>query len=192
MTKFDCFLNKETKKISYPDLVYIEPLFGNKLKALALFTPEVKAGELIVVEYFNSAILRIYKIDDENIEQIYGEPSFTLENVTLKVLFLKKREKIEEYITNLYGSLPLSSLIDFRHDLNSLEKELIKYFLLCKSENKVVFKSLRSVVFKNCKSSKLSENICSYLKKKPFDYYKHDWSIIKLNFENWTVQFENE
>lgn len=95
MTRFECFLNKENKKISYPELAVIEPLFGTPLKALALFTSEIKSGELIIVEYFNNHIERVYKSENENIEQIYGIPSLVQENITLTVAFLYKKKKLK-------------------------------------------------------------------------------------------------
>jgi len=72
--------------------------------------------------------------------------------------------------------------------LNDFEKELMKYFLLCKTENKVNYKNLRSVVFKSCKNNKLAETICLYLKNKPFVHFGYDTAVIKINFENWIVQ----
>jgi len=188
MTRFECFLNKENKKISYPELAVIEPLFGTPLKALALFTSEIKSGELIIVEYFNNHIERVYKSENENIEQIYGIPSSVQENIILTVAFLYKKKKIEEYIADIYRSLSIHDLITFRYDLNDFEKELMKYFLLCKTENKVNYKNLRSVVFKSCKNNKLAETICLYLKNKPFVHFGYDTAVIKINFENWIVQ----
>jgi hypothetical protein len=190
MTRLECFLNKENKKISYPELTVIEPLFGIPLKALALFTPEIKSGELIIVEYSNVQIERVYKIENENIEQIYGKPNLVPQNVVLTISFLEKKKKIEEHISNLYRSLSVHDLIVFKHDLNDFEKELMKYFLLCKTENKINSKNLRSVVFRNCKNNKLAETICLYLKNKPFDYFMHDVATIKVNFENWIVQID--
>jgi hypothetical protein len=189
MTRFECFLNKENKKISYPELAVIEPLFGAPLRALALFTPEIKSGELIIVEYFNNQIERIFKSENENIEQIYGLPNLVPENAVLKLAFLNKKKKIEEYIADIYRSLSVNDLIAFKHDLNDFEKELIKYFLLCKTENKVNYKNLRSVVFKNCKNNKLAETICFYLKNKPFRHFGYDTTIVRVDFESLTVQF---
>jgi hypothetical protein len=189
MIKFSCFLNKSNKKISYPEYTTIDPLFNSSLRTLPLITNELKSGEIILVEYFDNKITRVYKIYDNNLEQIYGENNQYENEITVKLYSYIKKTKIEEYINLLYLNLTLSELISNKHDLNDFQKELTKYLLLCKSKEKLNYKNIRSVVFKNCKNVQLVEKICLFLKKNPYNYFINDVSILKINFNDWSVQF---
>lgn len=193
MKEYRCFLNKENKKISYPSLTIIEPLFQQKLSPLNLITNELNAGDIILVEYINDQIKRIYKSSDfVNLEQIYGEPTESSKIITNTILCWTKKIQIEKYITSIIENLTLQDLINNKYDLNMFEKELTKYLLICKNEQKFNLRTCRSVIFKTCKDVRIAEKIYLFMKNNPFNFFLHEHSDIKFNFEQWTVQVNYE
>lgn len=190
MNNFQLFINKTRKKISYPNSVIIEPLWHGNLPPLNLVTSEIKAGEILIVEYDKKIPLRVFKIIQDNLIQIYGEPIDYDLKIEFDNIFISKINTIKNYIYDVYNLLNINELINFKDDLECIENEIIKYFLFCKTNLKIDNKKIRSLIFKNCKDSKLSEKLDNLFKKNKIIW--EEWNSTKLivDFENFNVQYE--
>lgn len=182
---FDAFINQDNIVVSYPELIVIKPVFRTKIKPLSLFTNELVAGDIIVLEKNkNDKIIRVYQIHNNVLFQIFGDPVFFKRpKVTLNVQYYQKLMHIKKYITNIFDILPINDLIEFKNDLNMFEKELTKFLLMSISKEKVTYKRLRSIVFKSCKNQHISEKICLLCKNNHFDHFDNDYSEIIIDFD---------
>jgi hypothetical protein len=190
MNDFKCLINKKLKKISYPLQITIEALYSENIGPISLITNELKSGEILIIESSNKKIERIYKTSNNNLIQIYGDPyqyEFVLQ---LDCVYLGKIKKIKDFLNDFFLKLNLNELINNKNDLESLENELLEYFLLCKNETKIDMRKIRSIIFKNCKNVKLNEKMYSILKNCNFNEFELKNDTIKIDFSSQDVQFE--
>ena len=188
MHDFKCFINKTYKKVSYPNLVSIEPLNHSNIPPVALITHEIKSGEMIMVEFIGEKPVRIFVNDENKMHQIFGTPIYYDFTIELECYYYTKKLNIEVFIRSAYEHLSLNDLIVNKNDLEDLENDLIRYLLVSKSKDRIENRKLRSIVFKNCKASLFAEKMCDILKKKKFDYFERNFALVKMDFPSLTVQ----
>jgi hypothetical protein len=192
MHDFKCLINKTYKKVSYPLPVVLEPMYLDHLQPLSLVIDEVKSGEIMIIEFFNNKVMRLFLVENNALNQIFGEPISLNSILKLECLDLKKKNEIANYIKLIFGSLKLSEMIANKNDLIDLENELMKYYLVCKNKEKVDLRKIRSVIFKSCKNHKFAEKIYLIIKNKPFDYFISSSTSLLIDLSLLTVQIEND
>jgi hypothetical protein len=190
MHEFRCLINKVYKKISYPTPVALEPLYLDHLQPLPIVIDEISSGEMMVIEFFNKKILKVFLVEDSKLNQIFGEPILNQEGVELFCQDWVKRNEIKKYIKWAYDQLRLNEMIANKNDLIDLENELMKYLLSCRSKEKNDLRKIRSLIFKSCKNHKFAEKIYSIIKNKLFDYYTSTLDRVNVDFDALAVQIE--
>ena len=191
MSDFKCFVNKTYKKVSYPIPVVLEPMYLDHLQPLSLVIDEIKSGEILIIEFFENKVMRLFLVEDNSLNQIFGEPTASNAILTLKCQDLKKKLEIEQYIKNIYSQLKLSEMITNKNDLMDLENELMKYFLICKNKDKMEIRKIRSVIFKSCKNHKFAEKIYNLIKGQAFSYFTSTQTTIQVDLSLLSVQIKN-
>jgi hypothetical protein len=136
--------------------------------------------------------VRLFLVENNALNQIFGEPISLNSILKLECLDLKKKNEIANYIKLIFGSLKLSEMIANKNDLIDLENELMKYYLVCKNKEKVDLRKIRSVIFKSCKNHKFAEKIYLIIKNKPFDYFISSSTSLLIDLSLLTVQIEND
>lgn len=191
MRSFSCLINKTYKKVSYPLPVVLEPMYFDHLSPLSLIVDEIKSGEIMLIEFYNDKVFRLFLVENTSLNQIYGDPITKGIIFETKCIDLNKKNEIEKYIKTIYNQLKLSEMIINKNDLTDLENELMKYFLVCKNQDKIDLKKIRSVIFKNCKNHKFAEKIYFHIKNKPFNYFTYSSSNVRIDLNLLTVQIEH-
>ena len=191
MNTFECQISKNSKKISYPSPVVIDFLFKSSTPPILAYTNEIKSGELIILNIDNNKIKSIFRCNKNKLIQIYGEPVNPIK-ITVDCVGLNKKIKIENYITKIFENLSVNEIITFKNDLDNLEYDLMRYFLLCKNEQKIDLKKIRSICFKNCKNVNLSEKLYNMIKKDKFNYFDISPAKIKIDFLELTICLKKE
>ena len=182
-----CILVRTGKKVSYPTPAIIELIEANSIGPIKLFTNELRAGEILFIEFFFNRPQKIFKIDS-SINQIFGNES--LDGI-IEIICPQYRKKIyiENYIKDIYKDLSINELIVHKNDFADFENEIIKYFLL-KDYPKIDQKKIRSICFKTIKNSKMAEKLSNILKQKSFNYYGSPNAHLILDFESLSVQIK--
>jgi len=191
MHEFKCLINKVYKKVIYPTPAIIEPLYLDHLQPLAVVVDEINSGEMMIVEFFNKKIQKVFLVENLSLNQIFGDPVDNQEEIELFCSDWVKRNEIEKYIKGVYEQLRLCEMVSNKNDLIDLENELMRHLLSCKNKEKNDLKKIRSVIFKSCKNHKFAEKIYSIMKSKIFDFYKQTQSKVSVNFNTLTVQIED-
>jgi hypothetical protein len=191
MHEFKCLINKVYKKVIYPTPVIIEPLYLDHLQPLPLVIDEINSGELMIVEFFNKKVLKVFLVENFNLNQIFGEPMDSQENLNLLCSDWVKRNEIEKHIRDVYEQLRLCEMVSNKNDLIDLENELMKHLLSCKNKEKNDLRKIRSVIFKSCKNHKFAEKIYSIMKNRMFNFYEQTQSKVSIDFGTLTVQIED-
>lgn len=189
MISLKCFIHKTNKKISYPSPVIIEPLMSTNIGPLKLTTNELRAGEIILMCYNNKELTSIYKIDHLELVQIFGSPLCTEDKHIAQCDLYDKKTYISGIIFDIYRKIPLNELIDNKNDLCDLEGELMKYYLVSKSVEKIDKRRIRSICFKNCKNVKIAEKIYNLLNRLTLAFPIERQINVELDFVNLTVQY---
>jgi len=191
MHEFRCLINKTYKKVIYPTPVVLEPLYLDHLQPVPIVIDEVNSGEMIIVEFFNKTIFRVFLVENLKLNQIFGDPISSQKEIELFCQDWVKRNEIKEYIKWVYEQLKLNEIIANKNDLIDLENALMKYLLSCKNKEKNNLRKIRSLIFKSCKNPKFAEKIHSIIKSKMFEYYLPSLDRVKVDFESLTVQIEH-
>lgn len=192
MIEFKYLICTSYGKICYPVPISIELLFHEKTSALSLVARELYPGEEILIGSVQKKILYIYKIDNNKLEQIYGEPIIEIDSIELVSEYIDKVNYTKKFVKGILETLSITELITNLQDLINAENELIKYYLMSKSESKIEKKRIRSILFKNVKNSKISEKIYQVINNKEYEFFKTVPIIVKVNFDDLTVQKEHE
>ena len=192
MHSFKCLINKTYKKVSYPNVVSIEPLNHSNILPVSLITNEIKSGEILMIEFIDNTPIRIFVNNKNKMHQIFGTPINYDFSIELECINYEKKIRIEKFIHDIFINLSLNELIVNKNDLEDLENELTKYLLVVKRKDRIETRKIRSIVFKNCKSSNFAEKMCEMLKKEKFDYFERNFALVKMDFPSLTVQITNE
>ncbi len=190
MYEIRCLVNKTYKKVAYPISTIIEPLHCSNFSPLKLITNELRSGETLIVEFINEQPVRIFVVDNSSLMQIYGNTIEYSGTHKTKCIYHHKKLKIKQYIFGLYEKIRLNDLITHKNDLEDFENEITKYLLLCKNQEKLDSKRLRSIAFKNCKNTKLAEKLSGDMKHNMFCDFENVPTNVIINWDLLTVQFE--
>ncbi len=187
MNTFECQIARNTKKVSYPNPVVIDFLFKNSSCPIPAYTNEIRAGELIIInvnEY--DKIKAVFRCVQDKIIQIYGD-AVNPTKISLECIGLSKKKEIEKYIISIFNQLSINELIVFKNDLECLENALMGYLLICKNQDKLDSRKLRTICFKNCKDVNLCEKLYRLLTKNKFEYFEVSSTKVKIDLLNSTI-----
>lgn len=165
----------------------IDFLFKNSSPPIPAYTNEIRAGELIIInvnEY--DKIKAVFRCVQDKIIQIYGDP-INPTKVNLECVGLNKKREIEKYIVSIFNQLSINELIVFKNDLECLENALMGYLLICKNQDKLDAKKIRTICFKSCKDVNLCEKLYRLLMKNKFEYFDVSPSKVKIDLLNSTI-----